>query len=270
MSDRVEAGANATPALRFTDVAFSYTDQPFIQALSFELPAGVFAGIIGPNGCGKSTLLRLATLLNRPTAGRIEVFGQDVADLPTRERAHLVSLLPQDVPAVPMAVRELALCGRYAFHGALYQADEGDEAAARLALASVGLADLGDRTVDELSGGQRQRAYLAMALAQDAGLMLLDEPTSALDIKASHEMLRLIRQSPREHGTTVCAAIHDLDLALRYCDLLVLMHAGKVVRIASPAEMVASGDLERIFAVSIEQHEGSRGRSWSFFPAADA
>lgn len=257
--------------LRFSHVSFAYTpDKPLISDLSFELPARKFIGIIGPNGSGKSSLLKLATMLNKPTAGSIEVYGRNIAALSARERARLVSLLPQDVPAVSMDVHALALCGRYAFHGALYKTNEEDEAAVDEALASVDMTDRAHHIVSALSGGQRQRAYLAMALAQDAQLMLLDEPTSALDIKTSHEVLGLIRDNARSHDITACAAIHDLDLALRYCDLLMLMSKGAVVRIAPPNEMIESGDIERVFSVNVEQHEGAYGTSWSFFPRSNA
>ncbi|MGI6590942.1 MAG: ABC transporter ATP-binding protein [Eggerthellaceae bacterium] len=262
-----ERGLQA-PVLAFTDVSFSYEpSRRIIEKLSFELPQGAFTGIIGPNGCGKSTLLRLATLLSKPQAGRIEVCGKDLSALSAKERARLISLLPQDVPAAPMTVRSLALCGRYGFHGALYRTDDDDEAAAASALETVGLESFAERSVGELSGGQRQRAYLAMSLVQDARIMLLDEPTSALDITSAHEVLGLVRDCSREKHATAIAALHDLDLALRYCDVLMLMEAGRVVRIANPAEMAASGDIERVFSVALERHEGSRGTSWSFFPA---
>lgn len=260
--------ASQTAALRFSGVSFSYDPgSRLIEDLSFELPQGAFTGIIGPNGCGKSTLLKLATLLNKPQAGRIEVCGKDVSALSAKERARLVSLLPQDVPAAPMSVKSLALCGRYGIHGALYRTDADDEAAAASALEAVGLDRLAERSVSEISGGQRQRAYLAMSLVQNARVMLLDEPTSALDIKSAHEVLGIVRGCSQEKQVTAIAAIHDLDLALRYCDLLMLMDAGHVVRIAAPAEMAASGDIERVFSVALERHEGTRGTSWSFFPA---
>jgi ABC-type cobalamin/Fe3+-siderophores transport system ATPase subunit len=262
-----ERASDAT-ALRFSGVSFSYAPGGhLIEDLSFELPQGVFTGIIGPNGCGKSTLLKLATMLNRPQAGMIEVCGKDLSTLSAKARARLVSLLPQDVPAAPMSVRSLALCGRYGLHGALYRTDADDEASVTEAIEAVGLERLAERSVSEISGGQRQRAYLAMSLVQDARVMLLDEPTSALDIKSAHEVLGLVRDCSRKKQATAIAALHDLDLALRYCDVLMLMDAGRVVRIADPADMVASGDIERVFSVALERHEGPRGTSWSFFPA---
>lgn len=253
-------------ALSFEGVSFSYGKAPFMRDLSFSVPCGEVTGIIGPNGCGKSTLLRLGVRLLAPHFGRVLVVGRDLASLSGRERARAVALLPQSLPATGMSVSALVACGRYAYRRMLAPPSDEDRKAIADSLARVGLDGEVDRHVDELSGGQRQRAYLAMVLAQNPRLLLLDEPTSALDIRASHEVLALVRALAGSGEQGVCMVVHDLDLALRYCDRIIVMDAGAIVAAGSPDEVAASGAIEHVFDVAIAAHQSLEGRSWTFFP----
>jgi len=255
-----------TLAIEVRGLSFSYGDEPLIDRFDLCIEKGCVTGLVGPNGCGKSTLLKLVSGLLEPRGGSIVVDGRVVAGLRHKERARLVSMMPQETPAVPMSVYDLALCGRYAHMGPLRTPSAVDRAAVDRALEMAGLGASRNRLVDELSGGQRQRAYFAMMLAQQTDTMLLDEPTSALDIGAAHEVLSLVRAVQRRHGSTVVVVLHDLDLALRYCDEIAVMDGGALVVQAAPCDVVASGVLETVFNVQVRTVETDLGPSWSFYP----
>ncbi len=252
-------------ALELRGVSFSYGRDSLFEGFDLSVDEGVFTGVLGPNGCGKSTALKLAAGLLAPRRGEALIGeGMRVATLPARDRALRMSYLPQRMPLPPMTVGELALCGRHAHRRLLAPLDARDERAAQAAMERAGVSHLRDRRVSELSGGQRQRAYLAMMLAQDALLMLLDEPTSALDVGAAHEVLSLVRSLVREEGRTVVAVLHDLDLALRYCDRIVVMDAGRVIFQGEPSDAAGHAALARAFGVSVAEHDAPEGPCYTF------
>lgn len=253
-------------ALTFEKVTFSYTRAPFIEGLSLEVPRGVVTGVVGPNGCGKSTLMKLGVNLLHPQSGQVFVGDTNLASMSSKMRARAMALLPQSPASTSMDVQTLVSTGRFAYQKPFASLTDADHAAVHRALEVVELDMLRNQTVNQLSGGQRQRAYLAMVLAQEPELLLLDEPTSALDIRASHDILKLARGIVREQGRSICMVIHDLDLALRYCDHLVVMNGGAVVREGTPAQVAESGVLEQVFELSIHRHDTNRGPVWSFFP----
>ncbi len=255
-------------ALEFKDLRFSYTSNPFINGLDLSISAGQVTGIVGPNGCGKSTLMKLAVGLLHPQAGNIHVDGVSLRTLSAKKRARSLALLPQSLPATPMSVEALVSSGRFAHQKPLAPLSDADRSIVAQALSMTGLDRLADHTVGRLSGGQRQRAYLAMILAQEANVLLLDEPTSSLDVGASHEILKLIRDIANRSGKTVCMVIHDLDLALRYCDKIVVLQSGSVRCQGTPYEIAERGTLENVFGVSMVRHDTPQGSAWSFFPCS--
>lgn len=213
-----------------------------VDEVDLEVGTGRVAVIVGPNGCGKSTVLRAVARLHRPESGRVRVDGQDLWSLPPREAARRIALLPQ-TPQAPEAltVAALARYGRHPHQGLFRQWSGKDAAAVADALAATGLEALADRRLDRLSGGQRQRAWLAMALAQEAPLMLLDEPTSMLDLGHQVEVLELAKGLAGD-GRTLVLVLHDLISAARYADHLVAMKEGRVVA-AGPPDTVVTPEL---------------------------
>ena len=186
--------------------------------------------IIGPNGCGKSTLLRTMSRLLKPTSGTVFLDGESIHDLHTRDVARTMALLPQS-PIAPdgLLVRDLVGRGRHPHQRWFSQWSPEDERIVDLALEMTDTAALRDRPLDQLSGGQRQRAWIAMTLAQDTDLLLLDEPTTYLDLAHQVEVLDLVTRLNRERGRTVVMVLHDLNLAARYSDTIVVMKDGAVV-----------------------------------------
>lgn len=226
-----------------------YRDRLVVEGLDLEIPDGVMTVVIGPNACGKSTLLKALARLVPHTGGEIAVDGRLQGEYGSKELARLLGMLPQSATAPDgMSVADLVARGRYPWQGLLRQWSDSDERAVTAAMAAAGVAELAERRVDELSGGQRQRAWLAMALAQETPLLLLDEPTTYLDIAHQLEVLELSRRLARG-GRTVVAVLHELHLAFRYADHLVVMKDGAVVAQGDPREVVTADLVEQVYDV---------------------
>jgi len=236
--------------LSAADLTLGYGNRTIVEKLSLDIPPGKFTVIVGANACGKSTLLRGLARLLTPSAGTVYLDGRAIHQMPTREVARLLGVLPQ-TPVAPdgITVTDLVGRGRYPHQGWFRQWMAADDAAVATALQATDTLDLAGRVVDELSGGQRQRVWIAMALAQDPRILLLDEPTTFLDLSHQIDVLDLLRELNRSRGTTVVAVLHDLNLAARYADELVVMHAGAVVAHGAPTDVLTAEVVQRAFGL---------------------
>ena len=236
--------------LETKSLSLSYDGAPVIEGLDLAIPHGETTVIVGANACGKSTLLRGIARLLRPDAGVVELDGRDIRSLPTREVAQVIGILPQS-PVAPegITVSDLVGRGRYPHQGWFRQWSTEDDRIVREALTMTSTLHLAGRRVEQLSGGQRQRVWIAMALAQNPDILLLDEPTTFLDVAHQLEVLDLVLQLNREHGTTVAMVLHDLNLAARYADNLVLMREGAVIATGEPAEVITIENLKEAFGL---------------------
>lgn len=241
----------AAPRLAARALAAGYPSRRVIDGLDLEIAPGRVTMIIGANACGKSTLLGTLARLHAPLAGHVEIDGEDVRGIPRRRLAQTVGLLPQH-PTAPdgVTVAELVGRGRHPHRGLLQRWSAQDTARVDEAMSWTGITDLAARPVGDLSGGQRQRVWIAMALAQDPRILLLDEPTTFLDLSHQLEVLDLLRDLNRERGTTVVAVLHDLNLAARYADDLVVMHAGSVIAHGAPVDVMTAETIRRAFGLS--------------------
>ena len=214
--------------------------------------------IVGPNGAGKTTLLRAVAGLV-PAAGRIELHGVPLADLPHRRRARTVALVPQ-APVLPpaMTVGHYVLLGRTAHLGPLGRETRRDIDLVDRALEQLDLVGFADRTLGTLSGGERQRALVARGLAQEASILVLDEPTTALDIAHQQDTLELVDRLRRRLGLTVLTTMHDLTLAAQYADHVVVLARGEVVVSGPPDEVLTSDQLHRHYGAHVDviRHRG--------------
>jgi iron complex transport system ATP-binding protein len=242
-----------TSRLHAQDITVGYGGAPVVHDLTVEIPDGQVTTIVGPNGCGKSTLLRTLARLLAPTSGRVVLDGSPITSLGTRDIATRLSLLPQS-PVAPegLLVRDLVGRGRHPHQRWFAQWSHQDEEVVEAAMAMTDTTDLRDRPLDQLSGGQRQRAWIAMTLAQDTDLVLLDEPTTYLDLAHQVEVLELVCRLNRERSRTVAMVLHDLNLAARYSDLVVVMHEGRIVTQGSPADVFTAELLRDVFSLEAE------------------
>ncbi|GGN68112.1 ABC transporter ATP-binding protein [Nocardia rhizosphaerihabitans] len=231
-------------------VSLGYGERVIVDELSLDIAPGVVTTVIGPNGCGKSTLLKSLGRLLRPRDGQVVLDGKAISSMKTKDVARVIGMLPQ-TPVAPegLTVADLVARGRHPHQSWLRQWSADDETEVAAALAQTGIADLAERTLDELSGGQRQRAWISMALAQGTDILLLDEPTTYLDLAHSLEVLDLVDRLHAEFGRTVVMVLHDLNLAIRYSDELVVMCAGRIVAQGKPAEIVTAELLAEVFGL---------------------
>ncbi|MFF3755377.1 ABC transporter ATP-binding protein [Streptomyces sp. NPDC002018] len=228
-----------------------------LDGITITLPAGRFTGLVGPNGSGKSTLLRLLAGLRVPSSGHALLNGGDVAATGRREVARRLAVVAQDVAVdVEMTVREVVSLGRAPHRGRSAASGARDRDAVEKAMARTGVSALADRSWPTLSGGERQRVNTARALAQEPAGLLLDEPTNHLDIRHRLDLMEMLSRT----GVTVIAALHELELAARYCDHLVLLDAGRVVAAGTPADVLTPRILEDVYQVRATVREDADGR----------
>ena len=243
-----------------SNVTFGYRGPAVFRDVSFAVGAGELVGLCGPNGAGKSTLLRLMLGLHAPSAGHVTLAGTALGGLSRRQIARHAALLPQDAPAdVPLSVREAVSLGRLPHLGRLQPETAADVAAVERALEATDTAALAERPLTELSGGERHRVHLARALAQEAPLLLLDEPIAGLDIAHQLAAMDLLRATAGA-GRAVVVALHDLALAARRCDRILLLAGGALAADASPADVLTSETLARVFGVRADVRIDATGR----------
>ncbi|MCL2149533.1 MAG: ABC transporter ATP-binding protein [Dehalococcoidia bacterium] len=241
-------------SLQTEDLMLGYGQTTVVSGLNFSLPSGQITGIVGPNGCGKSTIIKALSRVLRPQSGRVLVNGRDIADIAHKELARLVGVVPQ-VPLLPSTFTgfEVVLMGRNPHLGLLRYESENDMRIALSSMQATRTDHLAERRIGELSGGEIQGVVIARVLAQETGVILLDEPTANLDIGRQIEVLELMRELC-EQGATIGMVLHDLNLAARYCDRLLLLHGGQAVAYGTPAEVVTQKNIRAVYGAGSVVH----------------
>nr|WP_241431931.1 ATP-binding cassette domain-containing protein [Natrialba chahannaoensis] len=230
-----------------TDLSLSFGDLCVLEDASLSIEPGEFVGFVGPNGAGKTTLLRAISGAITPDSGTVTIDDTDVHAVSSRASSRLVAVVPQDTSlSFSFPVRDVVEMGRHPHRSRFAAPTHEDRDAVERALERTRTTDLAERPIDEVSGGQRQRVVLARAVAQETPALLLDEPTASLDVNHQIETLELVRELV-DSGRTAVAAIHDLDLAARYCDRLVVLADGAVHDVGTPNEVLTADALAEAF-----------------------
>ncbi len=244
----------STAVIELRDVAYRYGEAAAVlQAITLDIAQGSLVFIVGPNGAGKSTLLRLIAGLATASSGSVTCFGSDPSAQKRSAVARRLAFLPQSYDLTfPFTVEEIVLLGRYA-HGrrglaGFYTRDDDSERAVQ-AMARCDLAELANRRWDQLSGGEQRRVILAQAFCQDTELLLLDEPTASLDPAHGIDVMDAVRDRPSD--TTALVVSHDLNLACRFGDRLLLLSRGKLVADGSPSDVLRSPSARDAFGVGL-------------------
>ncbi|RSS52215.1 ABC transporter ATP-binding protein [Streptomyces sp. WAC07061] len=230
-------------------LSWSVAGTPVVRGVSLDVAPGETVGLLGPNGSGKSSLLRCLAGLRVPDAGTVRYDGACVRDWSARRTARHVAFVGQDAAAdSDLTVADVVGLGRTPFRDRWRGPGAHDRAVVAAALERVGLTALAGRSWRALSGGERQRAHIARALAQQPYALLLDEPTNHLDVRHQLELMELLTGT----GRTVLVALHDLSLAARYCDRLLLLHHGRLTASGTPAAVLTRERLAEVFEVDAE------------------
>lgn len=249
------------PAFEVRALGFRYpgAPRPALEAIDFTVERGSFYAILGPNGSGKSTLLRLLLGTLTPNAGTVLHAGKPVGDWSRRELARRIGVVPQgEEPVFAIGVRELVAMGRYPHLGPWKREDDDDRRAIDEAMARCRVACFADRALATLSGGERQRARIARALAQEPETLVLDEPTAALDVRHEMEIFELLGTLAERDGVTVVLVTHNLNLAARYADRILLLDRGSVAAEGAPARVLERETLESVYGwpIAVTTHPG--------------
>ncbi len=250
--------------LKLERIAAGYGKMPVINDISIEFAQGRITTIVGPNGSGKSTLLKSIADLCDIKSGNIYLSGKTRQELGRKEYAKQITYLSQSRQAGAITVGRMVLHGRFPHLSYPRQYKKEDYEHCRRAMERVGILELQDKKVEELSGGQKQKVYLAMALAGDAGTLLLDEPATYLDIRYQLELLEMMKQL-KQQGKTVIAVLHDLNYAMYVSDWMVVLNYGRIVMQGAPQQIRDSGIINHVFRIHAGSVEDDGGRKHFFF-----
>ncbi len=242
------------------DLTLRAGSRTLLHEASLDIRSGEFVAVLGPNGVGKTTLLRTLAGVRAPDRGEILLNGRALQALSAAQRARLIAHIAADELFLDqLIVRDVVAIGRYPHHRWWqWQEERRDDTAIAHALHAVHMESFASRPFDTLSSGERQRIWIAMALAQQAPLLLLDEPTSHLDVRVAHEILQLLRAQVRAGKTVVCV-LHDLNEAAEFADRLLLLGCSEVLAFATPDAVLDPLVLERAYGIPMEVMQSPSG-----------
>ncbi len=234
--------------IRLKSLSFAYNDHEVIRDVTHQVEEGSFTAVMGPNGSGKTTLIRLVNGLLKPRSGGVEVMGRPAVSYSAREMARVMAYVPQtQYNLFPATLFDTVLLGRNPY--IRWSPGAGDRRVAAEVIVRMGLEEEALTDINRLSGGQQQRVFIARALAQQPAVLLLDEPTANLDLKHQHETLSLLAELSHQ-GMTVVVAIHDLNLALKYCSHFMLLDNGRLVA-EGGKEIFSEQLIEEVYRVRV-------------------
>lgn len=231
------------------NVCFAYDSHPILKDVSLNIQKGQIISIVGPNGAGKSTLLKCMVRLLKPQSGAVYLDGKDIAKKKSQELAKAMGYIPQNTRDVfPFTVLETVLMGRKPH----LTWDVGDEdfRVVTQVMKFLEIENLAERPLDQLSGGQKQKVFVARALAQQPHIFLFDEPTSNLDVRHQLEVFATIKRLAETEGRTVIVVVHDLNLASRFSDILVMLKQGAIYAVGTPDDVITEDNIREVYNVS--------------------
>ena len=247
------------------NVCAGYHGIEVLHHINLTIEKGKITVFVGPNGCGKSTLLKALTRFNPHFSGKILVNGMEIEQYSSIKLAREIAYLPQSRTVPEITVLKMVLHGRFPYLSYPRRYRKEDLEKAREALRWAEIEELAEKSMSSLSGGTRQKVYIAMAIAQDTPVILMDEPTSFLDISHQLRLMEVARELARE-GKAVVLVLHDLSLAMRTADVLVVMKEGRILQTGSPKQVYQSGVLQEAFDVQVMQVDTEYGAQYFFVP----
>lgn len=241
--------------LSVKNVSYDVDGQKLLRDISLDIPKGSFVGIIGPNGSGKSTLLKTIYRINKASTGTVYLNGTDMSRMTNREIARQMAVVAQENPInFDFSVMEIMMIGLYAKRPLLSADSPKDIQVCEGALNSVGMQGFKNRSFLSLSGGEKQKVLIAGALARNPELIVLDEPTNHLDVGYQFLIMDIMKQCK---GITVFTSMHDMNMAVKYCDYVIALQGGSVYAVGTPQEVLTQENLRRLFHVNTEMDPNS-------------
>ncbi len=246
----------------------SIADIKVVSKLNFTLSHGEFWGLLGPNGIGKTTLLKCLAGLSPPTVGRVLLESHDISELPRKTLARHIGMLQQHTVYVfDSRVLQTALTGRHPHLGYWEHESADDVHKAEAALHAVDLDGFAQRSVTGLSGGEARRLAFAALLVQEPDILLLDEPSNHLDLRHQVQIMSMIRNQAKNNGRTALAALHDINLAARYCSHVLMLFGDGEWCAGRCEDMLSEASLEKLYNCPVEMLQGREGAR--FYPSGD-
>lgn len=242
--------------LRFEHVTLSYGERDVIKDFSCSIEEGEFVSLIGPNGSGKSTLIHAITSMLACKSGNIYIKGKNNEDMTAKERAQIAAVVPQNFQAnFAFKAKEIVAMGRHPFLKRMQSESEEDYRIIDEALAETGTLHLRERKVTQLSGGERQRIIISSALAQQPQLLIVDEPTNHLDIQYNLEVMQLMRRLNKEKGITIFAVLHDINMASRFSDRIIVLNNGEKIEDGKARDIIKEDILKPVYKIDLVVRE---------------
>jgi len=237
--------------LKIKDVSFSYSSVPVLHDVSFELGGNELVSILGPNGVGKSTLIHCINKILAPTSGTVLIDGKDVSEIKLKELAKQIGYVPYSAnDSFPLSVIDTVMIGRHP-HSKWGTLDK-DLDIVYDTLRMLGISHLAMRPFNELSAGQHQKVMLARGLVQEPEILLLDEPTSNLDVRHQLDVTKMLKRLSREKNILIVMISHDINIATKYSDKIILMHKGSVFDMGEPNKVITAENLRTVYGVTAE------------------
>ena len=238
--------------LEFKNISVTKSKKEILHDISFSVRPHTITAIIGKNGSGKSTLISCLTGESK-YKGTIFFSDDDISLLASRQRARLVSFLPQNLPAVPVTVEKLVEMGRNPYTDIAKRLSEKDIEQIENSIESVKITDIRHKKLTEISGGERQKAYIAMVLSQNTRVIAPDEPTTYMDVQVEKAFMSLVRELKERHKKTILVVMHDLSAAVEIADNILVLDDGKVKKFGKTQDVLESRAIEEVF--DVKQYE---------------
>ena len=248
--------------LKLEDVCTAYEGKEVLHHVNLSIESGKITVLAGPNGCGKSTLLKTMTGMVQKASGEIQVAGKRMEDYQSGELAQKIAYLPQNRNVPDISVKRMVLHGRFPYLKYPRRYRKIDMEIAEEAIQQVGMEEYSHMNMNKLSGGMQQKVYIAMALAQDTPIIMMDEPTSFLDIVYQMKLMEIARELA-DKGKAVVLVLHDISMALRTADQMIVLKKGEILGSGTPEEVFESGVLDDVFGLKIKRVQTEDG--WQYY-----
>lgn len=240
-------------ALSVKEISFKYGMEDVLRTISLKISSGQLVSILGPNGSGKTTLLKNLCNILEPYEGKIDIHEQSIDKYSYKELAKKVAVVHQSaVHDFEFSVEEVVLMGRYPYLKPFQSENADDYKISEEAMRKTSTYHLRHKSIKAISGGERQRVMIARALTQQTDILMLDEPISHLDIKYQIEILKLCKTLNREKKLTIVTTLHDINLAARFSDYIILMKDGAIVKYGKPEEVITTENILKVYELDVE------------------